>query len=124
MSLEGKANHEPVFRPLLIESLPATMNAWPSIRGSADLTLSAHANQPRKDINSPLSHSLKPTLHNEPAGNAVPYDVFQGLCHSVLDLLGKVENQPSLADLADAIKQIDQNHQDDIGGCKSWNEIP
>jgi hypothetical protein len=48
----------------------------------------------------------------------------RGFCHSVLDLLGKVENQPSLADLADAIKQIDQNHQDNIGGCKSWNEIP
>ncbi|KAF2502451.1 hypothetical protein BU16DRAFT_576457 [Lophium mytilinum] len=84
------------------------MDEWPAIGSSANLSLSAHASQLKKEINSLLDHDRSASTGEGSAVKQVPYDVVKELCGSVIGLLEKIECQPTLEDLAKAIRQIDQ----------------
>src|ERR1700733_4463327 len=82
--------------------------AWPVV-GQSDLSIQAHAINLKNDIRELLKFSNSPSGEKgDAAAKPIPFDVFKNLSNSVLALLDKVIDQPSMKDLAEAIERVNQ----------------
>lgn len=82
---------------------------WPYV-GQSAVTIPAHASILKKEVQELLNYSKSTDGEGDIiTTKAIPNDVFRNLSDSILALLDKVLDQPSLKDLAEAIKRVSQN---------------
>lgn len=83
--------------------------AWPCV-GQSAVAIPAHASNLKKEIEELLDYSKSTDSEGDTiTAKAIPNDVFKSLSDSILALLDKVLDQPSLKELAEAIKRVSQN---------------
>jgi hypothetical protein len=81
---------------------------WPVV-GQSELSIQAHAIKLKSDIRELLKFSNSPSGEKgDAAAKPIPFDVFKNLSNSVLAVLDRVIDQPSMKDLAEAIEQVNQ----------------
>lgn len=84
-------------------------SAWPCV-GQSAVAIPAHASSLKKEVQELLDYSESADGEGDTiTAQAIPNDVFRKLSDSILALLDKVLDQPSLKDLAEAINRVNQN---------------
>jgi hypothetical protein len=94
---------------------------WPVV-GQSATTVLAHVCNLKSDVQKLLMYS-KSSEGDATVAKPIPHDVFKCFSDSVLAFLEKINDQPSLKDLAEAIELVNQTTQTILTGVQASKHV-